>query len=257
MAFFFFLSLFPLVLIVFALTGLVGGDVAFARIAAFAQTAVPSYAWPFVGELIREITDRERPGILSLGIVLTLWAASNGIDALTVTLNRIYAVRERRSWWRRRGLAILILAAGTTLVVIGVAVVGPGLVWLRDTGLGPAWGVLRWPVAFLLTTATIWLAYRFLPARDQRGALRETAVGAVAASVGWTLATLLFGVYVTNFGRYGRTYGAVGAIIVLLIWFYIIGFAMLLGAELAAVLEQRRRQPTSDSHGAQGAALTA
>jgi membrane protein len=237
-AYFFFLSLFPLVLIVFALTGIVGGDEAFARIAAAAETLVPGSAWQFVRELIREITERERPGVLSLGILLTLWAASNGIDGLIRTLNTIYDLREGRGWWRRRALAVVVLIAGTVLLVVGAAALVPGV----DRLLGPVWTVVRWPLAIVVVTATVWLGYYVLPARDQRGALRETAIGAVVATVGGIVATVLFGLYVANFGRYGRTYGAIGAIIVLLIWFYITGFAVLFGAEVAAVLEQQGRE---------------
>jgi membrane protein len=241
-AYFFFLSLFPLVLIVFALTGIVGGDETFARLAAAAETLVPGSAWQFVRELIREITERERPGVLSLGILLTLWAASNGIDALTRALNRIYDLREGRRWWRRRALAVVVLITGTVLLVSGAAAIVPGVGWLRVAGLGPAWAVMRWPLAIAVVTATIWLGYYLLPARDQRDVLRETAAGAVVATLGWMLATVLFGIYVANFGQYGRTYGAVGAIIVLMIWFYITGLAVLFGGEFAAVLEQRGRE---------------
>src|SRR5918999_2604886 len=148
MAYFFFLSLFPLVLIVFALTGIVGGDEVFGRVAAVAETAVPGYAWQFVRELIREITDRERPGVLSLGILLTLWAASNGIAGLTAALNTMYDVREGRGWWKRRALAVVVLVLGTILLVVGAAVLTPWLAWLRGSSLGPVWGMLRWPVAF-------------------------------------------------------------------------------------------------------------
>ena len=248
-AYFFFLSLFPLVLIVFALTGLVGGDEAFARIAAAAETLVPGSAWQFVRELIREITERERPGVLSVGILLTLWAASNGIDALIRALNRIYDLTEGRGWWWRRALAVVVLITGTVLLVVGAGALVPGV----DRVLGPLWAVVRWPLAVAVVTTTVWLGYYVLPARDQRGALRETAVGAVVATVGWILATALFGVYVTNFGRYGRTYGAIGAIIVLMIWFYITGFAVLFGGELAAVLEHRRRDRARAADDARGA----
>lgn len=247
-AFFFFVSLFPLVLILFALTGIVGGDEAFTRIAAAAETAVPDYAWQFVRELIREITDRPRPGMLSLGVLLTLWAASNAIDGLTQGLNVIYDVREGRSFWKRNLLAIAILAAGMLLLVLGATAFVPGLSWLRFIGLEGAWRVARWPLAFLVITATMWLAYRFLPARDQRHAPVETIAGAFAATILWILTTSLFGLYVANFGQYGRMYGAIGAVIVLLIWFYITAFAVLLGAEFAAALEHRHERRAGAGH---------
>ena len=245
MAYFFFLSLFPLVLIVFALTGIIGGDEAFARIAAAAERLVPGSAWQFVRELIREITERERPGVLSVGILLTLWAASNGVDALIRALNTIYDVPEGRGWWRRRALAVVVLITGTVLIVVGATALVPGI----DRLLGPITPLVRVPLAILVVMATVWFGYYVLPARDQQGAMLETAIGAVVGTVGWLLASVLFGVYVTNFAEYGRTYGAIGAIIVLMIWFYISGFAVLFGAELAAVLEGRRRERTKRSAG--------
>jgi membrane protein len=239
-AYFFLLSLFPAVLIIFALTGIVGGDAAFTYITDAAKAFVPASAWQFVQDLIREITDRERPGVLSLGIVITLWGASNGIAALTMALNKVYDVREGRGWWRRRGLALLILVVGAVLLVLGAAAFVPSVAWLGGTWFMPLWNVLRWALAFVLVASAIWLAYYMLPARNQRGALRETAIGAVVATTGWALATGAFGLYVNNFARYGRMYGAIGAIIVLMIWFYITALAVLAGGELAAVLEQRQ-----------------
>ena len=88
----------------------------------------------------------------------------------------------------------------------------------------------------------IWLAYYVLPAREQRNVLAETATGAIVATLGWVLATGAFGLYVSNFGNYGRTYGTIGAIIVLMIWFYITALAVLFGGELAAILEQRNTE---------------
>lgn len=241
MAYFFFLSLFPLLLVLFALTGIIGGDAAFARIASTARSAVPNYAWQFVRELIREVTDRSRPGILSLGIVMTVWAASGGVAALTAGLNRIYDVREWRSWWKRRLLALGVLVAVVLLLVIGATLMIPGQRWLRSLGFGPAWNVLHWPLTLGLLTTTAWLAYRFLPARDQRNAGAEAVIGAVVASSLWLAVTLLFRLYIANFSRYSSTYGAVGAVIVLLIWFYIAALSLLVGGELSATLQQTTR----------------
>lgn len=108
----------------------------------------------------------------------------------------------------------------------------------QRAGLGGAWRAVRWPLAFALITGTIWLGYFYLPARDQRVARAETLIGAIAATGLWLLATWLFRLYVTSFGRYGRAYGAV---IVLLIWFYSTAFAVLAGAALGAQLENERR----------------
>lgn len=254
-AYFFFLSLFPLTLIVFALTGFLGGNAAFERITRAVESATPDYAWQFIQELIGEITQRRRPGALSVGIILALWAASNGISTLTHGLDRMYDVVDSRSWVQRRLLSLAVLAVGVVLLVALAAAVVPALA--AGLGLDDRWRQLRWPLAFVATTAVTWLAYRYLPARDQRGVWRETLIGAVTGTALWLMGTLAFSLYVSNFSRYGRLYGALGAVIVLLLWFYLTGIAILGGGELARVLEEEgrdtvdeRREAPAQSNGA-------
>jgi membrane protein len=240
MAFYFFLSLFPMVLILFAVTGIVGGESAFGRITQVVQATVPDYAWQFVNSLIRQVTDRRRPGMLSFGVAFALWAASSGVAALMGGLNTMYDVEEQRPWWKRRLLALGVLAAGAVLLVLGSAAFIPSEAWLQDRGLWGFWSYVRWPLGFLLLTGTAWIAYSFLPAGDARPSRMKTLVGAGLASTLWMVAALLFRMYVAGFGHYNRVYGAVGAVIVLLIWFYIAALAVLAGGELAATLESRR-----------------
>jgi membrane protein len=244
--YFFFLSLFPLLLVVFALTGIIGGDAAFDRIASAARTAVPDYAWQFIRQLIREVTEQKRPGVLSFGVVLTVWAASNGVAALTTGLNTIYDVRESRGWWKRRLLALGVLVVAVLLIVIVATLLIPGQRWLRGAGLTTVWNVVQWPLTFAILTAAAWLAYRFLPARAQRDGGVEPVIGAFVASSLWVLATLLFRLYIANFSRYASMYGAVGAVIVLLIWFYIAALSLLIGAELAATMRHGVKRGSRD-----------
>jgi membrane protein len=242
MAYFFFLSLFPLILVVFALTGIVGGKEAFTQITNTAESVVPDYAWQFVREVIREITDRSRPGVLSFGIVLTIWAASNGIAALTGGLNSMYDLEETRPWWQRRLLALVVMVATVSLLVLGTAVFVKSTGFPNNEDVSLAWKIAQWPVGFAALTGIAWLAYTFLPARDRHDAYLETLAGAVVASLLWVGASLIFRLYVANFSRYSSTYGAVGAVIVLLIWFYLTALAMLIGGELAATLEGGRHR---------------
>ena len=243
MAFYFFLALFPLVVTVFAVTGIVGGDDAFATMMQTARRLVPSEAWPVMHQLVGEITERERPGLLSFGVLLTTFAASNGVAALTVGLNTIYGVDEPRPWWRRRVLAFGVLLAGLTLILLGTVSVVPAGSFLESLGVGRMWSLLRWPIGFALVTAAIWLAFRFLPARDQRGSARETLAGAVVATVLWILAAVVFRVYLARFASYGATYGTLGSVIVLLLWFWLNALVVLLGAQLAAIIERDRVSP--------------
>lgn len=240
-AFYFFLSLFPLVLILFVLTGIVGGDAVFRWLTERLQAVVPGEASAFVERSVREIAERRRPGLLSFGILLTLWAASNIFAALADGLNTVYDRTEDRGWWKKRGIALGLLLVGAVLLVAGAAVLLVGIEAGESVGFGAVWRIARWPVAFALLLGLVWLVYYFLPNRDQRGAMGETLIGALVGTSLWVLATVLFRVYLRNFGTYGDTYGLVGAVIVLLLWLYLTSLTVLLGGEIAAVLEKRSR----------------
>ena len=244
MAYYFFLSVFPFAVAVFAVTGMVGGDRTSGWIARAVGALGPTSAQQFIPTLTREVTAQSRLGLLSIGILLALWAASSGIAALTSGLNAIYDVHEGRSWLKRRLIALAVLSASSALVVLAAAALVPSMVFVSREGLGAACSIARWPLAFVLMTGAIWLGYYYLPARDQRHARAPTLVGALTTTTLWALATWLLKVYVSTFGRYGRVYGALGAVIALLVWFYMSAFVVLVGGELGAQLEHRARDPT-------------
>ncbi len=239
-AYYFFLSIFPLILAVFALTGLFGGDAAFSWIMSRLQTAAPGDTADFLRRYVSQITSGGRPGALSIGVLLTIWSGSNVFSALTDGLNRMYDIEETRSWWKKKGIAFLV-TIGASLLMVGGAVaiiVGPELA--RGAGIPVAGEVIRWPLAFALIVAMMWIIYYFLPNREQNEVKAETLAGAAAGTVIWLMVTVLFRLYVTNLGSYDETYGFVGAIIVLMLWMYLTAVAVLFGGEIAAVLEGRR-----------------
>lgn len=242
-AFYLFLSLFPLLLVLFGLTGILGGDDAFRWIMAQLRTAAPGAAADFLERFVRDVTDNERPGLLSLGLVILLWAASGGVAALGDGLNAMYDVEEGRGWVRKRLLALGLLAAVSLLMTTGAALVVAGPELFRTLGMGGWANLVRWPAAFGLLLLLFWILYFFLPDRDQRGVQAETLVGAVVGAAVWLMVTALFRVYVSNFGSYGETYGFVGAVMVLLFWLYLTSISILLGGEVAAVLEGRGGDP--------------
>lgn len=242
-AFYLFLSFFPMVLVLFAFTGMVGGEEAFRWIMGYLRQALPGQAERYLADYVREITGDSQPAVLSVGVLLTLWIASNIFAALTDGLNRMYDLRDTRSWWRRRLLAVGVLLGGLGLLGLGAValLVGPEIP--RFLGVeslaSDLWGVLRWPVVFALLVLILWLLYLVLPGRGRRPAAGATLVGAVAGAGVWILATLLFRLYVTSFGRFGKIYGVVGGIIVLLLWLYLTALSILFGGEVAATLEQK------------------
>ncbi len=237
-AYYFFLSFFPTILALFALTGILGGDAAFGWIMSQLYAALPDDAAAYLSRFVGEVTGESRPGLLSLALLLTVWSASNVFVAIAEGLNVVYDIEEGRSWWRRRVLALTALLASLILLTVATAalVAGPELIALLR--LESFWHVLRWPLAFVLLTLMMWLIYYLLPNRQQGRAWRPTLVGAVTGSGLWVLGTLGFRLYVASFGNYSQTYGFIGGIIVLLLWLYLSAAAILFGGEVAATLEQ-------------------
>jgi membrane protein len=238
-AYYFFLSFFPAILALFAFTGLLGGDATFEWIMGHLRRALPGESANLLGDTVQEITGDSRPGLLSFGIVATLWSASNVFAILTEGLNRMYDIEEGRPWWKRRLLAIAAMTAALVLLTVSVVSLLAGPAIVATLGMEGIWLYLRWPIAFVLLVALLWLVYYLLPARDQGGAARPVAVGAVTGALLWVGVTAGFRVYVANFGNYNEAYGFIGAVIVLLLWLYLTALAILFGGEVAATLEQR------------------
>lgn len=237
-AYYFFLSIWPLFLGLFALTGIWGGEPAFEWIMGWVEALLPDQPTRFLRRFVLEFTQESRPDMLSVGIVLTFWSGSNIFAALTDGLNTMYDVEEERSWWRKRALAILLLVCASVLLTVGAASILAGEEIVENLGLSGYYNALRWPIAFLFLTLLLWLSYYYLPDRDQGMSLGYVTVGALVGAGLWVLATTAFRLYVAHFGSYGQTYGFVGAIIVMLIWFYLSALTILFGGEVAVSLEQ-------------------
>lgn len=238
-AYYFFLSIWPLFLGLFALTGIFGGQPAFEWIMGWIQALLPEEPTRFLERYVRELTTEQRPDMLSVGILLTFWSGSNIFAALTDGLNVMYDIEERRPWWKRRAMAIGLLLAASVLLTVGAASILAGHELIETFGLATAYNLLRWPLAFLLLTALLWLVYYYLPDRDQGMSLKWVTVGAVVGSSLWVITTTGFRLYVANWGSYGETYGLVGSIIVMLIWLYLSALTILFGGEVAVSLEQK------------------
>lgn len=238
-AYYFFLSLFPLLIAVFALTGLVGGDAAFRWIMGQLQGAIPGEASTYVEDFVRQITDQQRPGLLSFSILFTVWAASNFFAALGDALDHMFDVDGRASWWEKRKKALLMLVIGALTLVVGAVLILAGPQIFAAIGLGTVGTVLGWILAFVLVATLMGLAYYILPARDQGHLKKQIMIGAVVGTVLWIVVTAGFRFYISNFGNYSETYGVVGGVMVLLIWLYLTALTILFGGEVVDVLEDR------------------
>jgi membrane protein len=239
-AYYFFLSLFPMILALFALTGILGGTTAFEFIMNWLTSVLPDGATEYLEQFVREITDQQRPGALSLGLLLAIWSGSNFFAALGDGLDVMFNVGEHSKWWKKRLKAILLMALSAILLGGGSAALLAGPRIASALGLGAFVGFIVWPLAFLLVVAMFFLTYYIMPAHDQAGIRRELLIGAVVGAGIWLIAAAAFRLYVANFASYSATYGFVGGIIVLMLWLYLTAFAVLLGGEVADMLAAER-----------------
>ena len=243
------LALFPFVIFLITLLGALGLSELFDWLLAQGRAALPPETMRVVSEVIREVQGQNRGGILSVSILFAIWAASAGVRALMTSLNVAYDVAETRPAWKRFplsiaytiGLAILLIA------VTGVMILGPRATqWLGDrVGLSSAvttiWTVLRLPLLVALMLLTVAVIYYVSPDIEQP--FRYVTPGSVLAVVVWIAASLGFSYYVDTFGNYGATYGSLGGMIVLLLYFFLSGVVLLLGGEVnAAILRMHQAE---------------
>ena len=203
---------------------------------------LPADAYKVVIEVLRQTLGSSRQTLLSLGALFTIWASSNGINAVIHGINKAYNERETRPFWKVRGMAI-IFTIGLAIVIILAFVL---LVWGKLLGqtlityLGyneffmKSWQLYRFllPVGVMLVVFMFF--YRFAPNKKIR--FRETIPGAVFSSLGWVVTSWAFSFYVNQFANFTRTYGSIGGIIVLLLWLYLSSMVILIGGEINATL---------------------
>jgi membrane protein len=241
-AYYFFFSLFPLLLFLTPMLGLFGnGQQLMDSMLSRLSSTLPADALSLIRRIFSQvITVRGGAGIMSLGALLAAWSGSNIFGALMGALNIAYDVKETRPWWKRQLLRLGALAVAAIVMLLATAIFMDGervAQWVGNTlGLG-ATGittitVLQLVVAVLLLVALGAVLFRMLPNVSQRWS--NVFVAAVVTAVLWIAATLLFRVYVQNFGSYNKTYGAIGGVIALLTWMYYSMFVLLSGGELAS-----------------------
>ena len=251
LSYYFLLALFPMFLFLVSLVGVFAGPNSQLRdsiISGLARLA-PGAASGLVQNVINQ-TFKSSSGIkLAAGIIGALWAASGGMDAVVISLNVIYGVSETRPWWKQKltivGLTVTL--AGLIIIALVLVLYGGkiGQVIATHVGLGNvfriAWRVLQWPVSFAAMFLSFSVVYYFAPNLDERRWYWVTP-GAVAGVALWLLASLGFRVYLHFFNSYSATYGSIGAVIILMLWLYITGFAVLIGGEVNWVIENEDKK---------------
>lgn len=252
MAYSFLFALFPQLLLSAAIIGMIGGALGrrdllvetMSRISPFLPTPVAD----LVGSAILDLITERAGAIALLGLLFALWGASSGVGALMKGLNRAYGVpRAQVSWWRRAVTAVAaLLVPPVFLALLVISVIGHGLAsWIGAiTGMTDLVallvGALRLPVAFVVFFAGMTLVYWTMPAVRQR--YRDVLSGSLVAAVGWSAITFAFGVYIADIDEYRVTYGIFGAAIAFLLWLYLVGLVILVGAEVNALLSPAGRR---------------
>jgi membrane protein len=238
LAYFFLLSLFPL--LIFLVTLLPYLSITQDYLMSYIRDFAPGESMALIETSINEVMMNKNGKLLSFGIIGTLWSASNGINAIVSAFNKAYDVKESRSFVVARGIAIL-LTIGMILVIV-VALLLPvfgkqiGVFLFAKFGFSnqflAGWNALRWLISplflFIIFTGLYWIA------PNHKLTCLSAVPGAIFSTIGWAITSLSFSFYVGNFGTYTATYGSIGAIIVLMVWFYLSGFVIILGGEINA-----------------------
>ncbi|MBV4476471.1 YihY/virulence factor BrkB family protein [Pseudomonas sp. B2M1-30] len=235
-------SLFPFILFLIALIGFLHLPDFFSWLRLQSELVLPPQALEQVNPVIDQL-QQSKGGLLSVGIVIALYTASAGVRLMMSAMNAAYDVVEGRPIWKRFPLSIIYTVgiAGMLLVAAALMVLGPQVMgWIAaQVGLEDfivtVWTIARWPVIVILMMVAVALIYYVMP--DVKQEFRFITPGSVLAVVVWIVASLGFAFYVKTFANYNAMYGSIGAIIVLLLYFYISAAVLLLGAEMNAVIE--------------------
>jgi membrane protein len=242
LAYYFFLSLFPALLILVALTSYFPANL-LDRIITWFNPFAPEEVLQVVHDQIVQVSRSGHAKLLTFGILGALWSSSSAMTAIIDTLNRAYGIKEARSWWTIQLLAIIMTVALSVFVLLSftLVVTGPELAETiaKHVGLGPAftwgWRIAQWPVVFLLISLGFRIVYFLAPDAEQRWGWLGS--GSLLATLLWLGISLGFRFYVVHFGQFNKTYGTIGAVIVVLLWFYLSGLALLVGAEFNSEVE--------------------
>lgn len=248
LAYYFFLALFPFLIFVIASLSVFGtADRGREVLFRFFAQALPPAAFNLVARTFDEIIRSSGPLKMSFGIVASLWSASMGMIAIMDTLNASFKVKETRSLFKQYVVALGLTVGMAFLLVFSVVIMvfGNTIISALSPGniIAIAWKIAEWPVVLALILLAFSITYYFAPNLSQRR-WHWLTPGAILAVLLWMAVSFGLRIYLHFFSTYSVGYGSLGAVIVLLLWFYLSGVAVLSGAVLNAVLE---RPPASAS----------
>ncbi len=246
LAYFFLLSLFPFLIFLFTLIGYL--PLTQQEALQFIKQYAPEQAMTLIENTLLVVIDNQNGGLLSLGIIATIWTASNGLNAVIRAFNRAYDVKETRSFIVSRLMSIVLTLA--MIIVIVIALLLPvfgeqiGIFVFSAFGLSETflllWNAARWVISFIVLLIVFSCLYYFAPNKNLHW--KEVFTGSIFATLGWIFVSTAFSYYVGNFGNFQATYGSLGGIIVLMVWFYLTGMIILIGGEINAIINCLREE---------------
>lgn len=246
LAYYMLFSIFPMLLIAATLLAYlhIDKDSVFNMIKEFA----PDQIMDFLEENLNNLLTQKNGGLLSIGIIATLWSASNGMNAVMKSLNKAYGVTNKRNYVVQRllsmffTLAMLATVGATLLLLVFGQQIGMFLINHLNFSEDflSFWNNLRWTVTLIVIFVVFTFLYWVAP--NRRSTLISVLPGALFSTIGWTVASVGFAYYVNNFGNYSATYGSIGVIIILMLWFYLTGIILMIGGELNATLAIRKKK---------------
>lgn len=258
LSYYFLFALFPALLFLTALLGFLAVEGMMEELMGYLARVLPVDSASILQKTLLEIVSGSRGSLLSIGALATLWAASNGMASIMTTLNVAYDVEEARPWWKMRlisvaltfGFALFILTA-LVLLVFGPKLGGAVAGWL---GLGGAfkvvWNIASVPIVIFFVLVGVALVYYWAPAVEQDW--RWVTPGSTLATALWLAMSFGLRMYVERFGNYSTTYGSIGGVILLMLWLYLTGIVLLVGAEVNSEIEHaaaRHGDPTAKAPG--------
>ena len=246
-AFYFSFAMFPLLLFLISLFGLilVNADDLRGELFFYLRQVMPSSAYELVQTTIKEVTENSSGGKLTIGLLVALWSASAGFDSLRVTLNSTYNLKETRSWIKTKAMSLFLTLALTVLITVALGIVFYGwkfvsivLALMNLTVTSPfVLMFVQWVTVLIVLMVIFELLYNFMPNHHPRKWVWITP-GAIVSIVLWLGLSYAFRVYLSYFNNYNKTYGSLGAMIILLLWLFLTALVILFGGMINAVLQE-------------------
>lgn len=242
-AFYFTFALFPLLLFLLTLFGFVldGADNLRSQLFNYLRQVMPGSAFDLVRTTLEEVTESASGGKLTFGLLITLYSASAGIDSLRGALNEVYNLEETRSWWKTKMLAVLLTIGFGILILtaLGFNFYGEKLLaYLLSIDSRAVLNILEWGTVLVALLLAFAMIYNFTP-NHSPFQWKWISPGGIVGVVLWLILSVVFQIYLNYFNTYAKTYGSLGAMIILLLWLYLTAFVLLLGGAINAIFDEK------------------